>query len=114
MGKFKRPRPMVPPIVRLLDKVQFQPNGCWLFTGYLNKDGYGKIRVGRRGDGTAKSMYAHVVCYEELVGPVPEGLELDHVKERCTSRACCYPDHLEPVTHLENIRRGERWGVSVG
>jgi len=41
--------------------------------------------------------------YEYFKGPVPDGLELDHL---CRVRSCCNPDHLEPVTHKENIRRG--------
>ncbi len=47
--------------------------------------------------------YPHKVAYEELVGTVPEGAELDHL---CRVRACCNPAHLEPVTHRENVERG--------
>lgn len=45
---------------------------------------------------------AHRVAYELWVGPIPEGMELDH---RCKVRACINPAHLEPVTHAENMRR---------
>lgn len=48
---------------------------------------------------------AHRVYYERFVGPVPDGLEPDHL---CRVRPCIRPDHLELVTHLENCRRGER------
>jgi hypothetical protein len=50
---------------------------------------------------------AHRVVYEALVGPVPEGLELDHL---CKESRCVNPAHLEPVTHAENVRRGRGWG----
>ena len=57
-------------------------------------------------DGTAKK--AHRVSWELLVGPIPEGLELDHL---CRNHGCVNPDHLEPVTHAVNVRRG-RGGTS--
>lgn len=67
-------------------------NGCWQWTGPVDQNGYGKF--GRN--------VAHRRAYEELVGPVPEGLELDHL---CHNRGCINPAHLEPVTRAENIRR---------
>ena len=66
------------------------------------RDGYGLIKVG------GKHVVAHRMAYELLVGPIPEGMEIDHVKARgCLSRSCCNPDHLEPVTHAENVRRSD-------
>jgi hypothetical protein len=53
-----------------------------------------------------KNWLAHRLVYELLVGPIPDGLVLDHLKSRCTSRRCVRPDHLEPVTITENTRRG--------
>lgn len=50
-----------------------------------------------------KKRRAHVVFYEKRFGPVPEGLELDHL---CRNKLCVNPDHLEAVTHTENVRRG--------
>lgn len=50
-------------------------------------------------------MLTHRVTYTELVGPIPEGLDLDHL---CRNRACCNPEHLEPVERVENVRRGLR------
>jgi hypothetical protein len=47
--------------------------------------------------------YAHRRSYERDVGPIPEGLQIDHL---CAERACINPDHLQPVTARENIRRG--------
>jgi hypothetical protein len=80
---------------------------CWLWTAGAG-GGYGKFTLGSRTDGTMRSERAHRVAYELLVGPVPEGLELDHVRDwGCTSTLCVNPLHLEPVTHVENVRRGD-------
>lgn len=73
------------------------PGGCWQWTGYLH-GGYGRYG---RGPGT---RLAHRIIYEHLVGPVPKGLDLDHL---CRNRGCVNPEHLEPVTHRENVMRGE-------
>jgi hypothetical protein len=70
---------------------------CWMWTGLVLPCGYGRLSV----DG--KQVYAHRYSYEQTVGPIPEGLELDHL---CRVRACVNPNHLEPVTRRENIRRG--------
>lgn len=73
--------------------------GCWIWKGKL-KYGYGRIHFGGR---KGESKLAHKIAYEMLIGPVPTGLELDHL---CRQRSCCNPEHLEPVTHAENCRRG--------
>ena len=70
---------------------------CWEWTADRAKSGHGRIRV----DG--RTQMAHRIAYELLVGPIPEGLELDHL---CRNTCCVNPDHLDPVTHLENMRRG--------
>ena len=74
------------------------PDGCWVWTGAHDSSGYGNAYVDGRMRGS------HRVSYEHHVGPIPDGLVLDHL---CRNRSCVNPDHLEPVTHRENILRGE-------
>lgn len=71
--------------------------GCWVWTAKIVRSGYGSFWNG------VSQVGAHRFGYESLVGPVPEGLELDHL---CRVRACVNPSHLEPVTHQENVIRG--------
>jgi hypothetical protein len=74
-----------------------QRGECWAWTRSKNKDGYGQISV------MHAMVRTHQVAYELFIGPVPEGLQLDH---RCRVRCCANPWHLEPVTSAENTRRG--------
>lgn len=71
---------------------------CWLWTGAKDK-GYGKFKIGARGTPTVS---AYCWSFEQVNGEVPAGLELDHL---CRVPACVRPDHLEPVTHEENVLR---------
>jgi HNH endonuclease len=72
-------------------------SGCWKVAGNLDKNGY--ARIGGEG--------AHRVAYKLLVGPIPEGLVLDHVEAwGCIWRCCAWPAHLEPVTPGINTLRG--------
>lgn len=75
-----------------------EPNsGCWLWLGTANSQGYGTLQD----DGL--TIRAHRVVYEAEVGPIPEGLVIDHL---CRNRICVNPSHLEPVTFKENVLRG--------
>lgn len=96
---------------RLLSKIEKGESGCWLFTGFLNDGGYGVMA-----DAQARTRPAHRLAYEAFVGPIPEGLQLDHLCHTrdtkcrggatCPHRRCVNPAHLEPVTQRENTLRG--------
>src|SRR5688572_4330660 len=99
-------RETTPAIDRVLSKVAFD-SGCWIFTGARHRFGYGLIGIGRRGAGKSA---VHRVTYEALVGPIPEGMEIDHL---CRNPPCCNPLHLEAVSHTENVRRAPRHRVTA-
>lgn len=86
------------PAERLWAKVDRSagPDACWPFMGQRTR-GYGSLRV----SGTARAM-AHRLAYELTVGPIPDGLQIDHL---CAYPPCCNPTHLEPVSAQENVRR---------
>ncbi len=82
-----------PDALPLAQRYRVNPiTGCWIFLGSRDADGYG--RVG--------SVVAHRVFYEAFVGPIPDGLQLDHL---CVRTNCVNPSHLEPVTGAENLAR---------
>lgn len=81
----------------VVNHIELTPDGCWLYTGSRNKWGYGRVKVFR-----SRQTVCHRVTYEHFVGPIPDGLEIDHL---CRRPACCNPDHLEAVTHSENMKR---------
>lgn len=90
------------PVERVLGRVEVTDAGCWEFTGSRQKYGHGLVRVGSKRDGTARVEKAHRVIYEACVGPIPDGLVLDHL---CSNPPCVNPDHLDPCTRSENTRR---------
>ncbi|WP_345699172.1 hypothetical protein [Kitasatospora terrestris] len=95
-------------LARLLPKTAAGPDGCIIWTAATNQ-GYGAIHVGRA------NRRAYRVAYELMVGPVPAGLQLDHLCHtrdtsctggpECLHRRCVNPHHLQPVTGGENARR---------
>jgi hypothetical protein len=72
---------------------------CWIWQLHVDPGGYGVD--GRGGGGRLRK--AHRAMYEQIVGPIPDGLDLDHL---CRQRSCVNPEHLEPVTRSINVRRG--------
>lgn len=82
---------------RFWARVAVVPNGCWRWTGSVNGS-YGTFYFHGR------TAYAHRVSYEMFVGPIPEGLTIDHL---CRYPLCVNPSHLEPVPMRENTLRGE-------
>ncbi len=82
---------------RLLANTQ-KTDTCWLWLGFCEPKGYGKLKAWGE-------QLAHRLSYRLHVGPIPEGLTLDHL---CCNKRCVNPDHLEPVTSGENTRRYHR------
>jgi len=105
--------------IRLWRKVT-KTEYCWIWTGTVNQQGYGQIRRG------SKLVTVHRLAYELLVGPIPDGLEIDH---RCLVRRCVNPAHLRVATRPQNnqnraprrdgtglrgvSRKGRRWSARV-
>ena len=78
---------------RIAAKIAVDHTGCWCWLSYRNPKGYGKLG----GD------MAHRRIFELLVGPIPEGLQIDHL---CRVRHCVNPDHMDLVTNRTNVLRG--------
>lgn len=80
-------------------KILPEPNsGCWFWMGGLSERHYGVIYPAR-----GRNVRAHRVAYQMTLGPIPDGLVLDHL---CRIHCCVNPDHLEAVTQAVNVRRG--------
>lgn len=93
--------------VRFWAKVD-KTDTCWLWTGAIDPDGYGKFGY-RDASGRVIGRGAHRIAHELAIGPIPAGLEVDHVWARgCTNRHCVNPAHLEAVTQRTNVQRSAR------
>lgn len=95
---------------RFWDKVQVdEERGCWLWLGSLS-DGYGQFAV------KGRPCRAHRFAYEHFVGPIPEGLVIDHylmnIDPNSCSKSCVNPEHLQAVTRYENARRSPRFRIT--
>lgn len=100
------------PLQRLLAKAEAGPRGCLIYTGHIHKvTGYGSFKFA-----VGQQATAHRAAYELMVGPVPEGMHIDHAchnrdascpggGRECLHRRCINPHHLEPVPPRENALR---------
>lgn len=84
-------------LCRLSSKTEVDGD-CWIWRGAVNDHGYPYVKV------AGKAVRAHRLAYQDFAGDIPLGLELDHT---CKIRRCINPAHLEPVTKLVNLRRGD-------
>lgn len=94
---------------RFMAKVEVLPNGCWFFTGKKGNGGYSYFWF------DSKSRLAHRFIYEQVVGSIPDGWQVDHLchgrdpecpsDPSCLHRACVNPEHLEAVPPRENVMR---------
>lgn len=82
---------------RAMQRVERDPEGCWLWTGIVHRNGYGQFSVAPK-----RLALAHRAMYELLVGEIPLGYQIDHL---CRVTRCVNPAHLEAVTPQENLRR---------
>lgn len=76
---------------------------CWNWKAFVHPAGYGYFQMGR-----GRTAYAHRVSYLFYVGPVPDGMTLDHL---CRNRACVNPTHLEVVSNKVNALRGDSFSA---
>jgi len=89
---------------RVIEKVALSEQDCGLWLASTNQQGYGQVWIGSKRERTWRLRRAHRVTYEHFRGPIPDGLQLDHL---CRTPRCVNPWHLEPVTQRENTRRGQ-------
>lgn len=85
---------------RILTNIVVDENGCWVWQRAIETGGRGVLNI--RDDGEHKMVRAHRYSYEVFVGPIPEGLTIDHL---CRNIKCVNYEHLEPVSIQVNIKR---------
>ncbi len=96
------------PIDRFTEKYIINPDtNCWEWQAALDRDGYGCFRFTHE-QGAKSWGKSYVFAYEYFVGDIPEGMQLDHT---CRNRCCVNPKHLEPVTLIENVMRGQSFSA---
>jgi hypothetical protein len=105
------------PEQRLLAKVD-QTEGCWYWTGFVSRKGYGRITLARQG-----TVSVHRLAYELFVGAIPEGMSIDHECHNrdlscpggptCLHRRCVRPDHLVPRPAVENTGRSPKAWANI-
>ncbi len=96
-GKSQMTRRTIPAQIRFWRMVRHDGD-CWMWQGAVDPKGYGRFNP------NGHTMLAHRFAYESAVGPIPEGLQIDHL---CRTPGCVNPAHLEVVTNKENSIRGE-------
>lgn len=77
-------------------------SGCWIWIGATTGNGYGIFWD----SASQAKILAHRYSFQAFKGTIAEGLDIDHL---CRNRACCNPDHLEPVSRIVNVLRSPRW-----
>lgn len=113
-GKTARPEYTVEQRLLLHRRIK-KSTGCWIWTASISETGYGRLRLPQR------LHYVHRLAYETFVGPIPDGLHIDHLchswdsrcpgGDSCPHRACFNPAHLQAVTCRENVLRGASPGA---
>lgn len=103
-GRSGGPAP-IPLRDRIIANTVIDDNGCWIWQLSRSPLGYGQMMVGAWYKGKPTCQKAYRIAYLEFAGPIPAGLELDHL---CRVPPCCNPAHLEPVTHRVNAQRGDQ------
>lgn len=99
MSRSVFPDPRATLFARFWTKVEMNnPDDCWLWTGFVNNQGYGRIKLGRK----VSALYAHRVAVLLSGRDIPAGMIVHH---RCGVRRCVNPDHLVVTTMSENNRR---------